>query len=604
MADTVLSVRDLSIEFDVGGIARPAVRDLSFDLSAGEVLGIVGESGSGKSTILFAIMRYLADNARVPNGSIRVGTQELLTLSRRELDHFRGNRIAMIFQDPTGALNPSMRVGDQIAEGILRHQTLTVAEARAKTMSWMARVQLETPKLTYAKFPHELSGGQRQRVMIALALAMEPDVLLMDEPTTALDAVVQAHILELVRTLAVEENLALVFVTHDLAAIAKVADRILVLYAGELMENGPANLVLNNPSHPYTQALLKAMPKLDWSEPALAIPGMISEAVDRFSACVFVDRCAQVKEKCRTTRPKLEPRRNGVVSRCHFQPFKPKLSARPPRVEISIPVKDSSSILQLNNVTLEYPLKGVGLSGFLPWEAKQFQAVRDVSFNVPANGALAIVGESGSGKSTIARAILGLMPVARGTLIFGGEDIAQFSRTRLREFRQMVQIAFQHPTSSLNPRKRILHQVARPVLLAGQTRDAGLQAAEEMLSAVGLNASFHDRMPASLSGGQLQRVAIARAFVSCPKLLILDEPTTALDVSVQAGILELLVELKLNTGCTFLLISHDLAVVRQIAQDILVLKGGVVCETGDIDQVFSNPQHEYTKTLLNAALQV
>ena len=577
---------------------------MSFDLSPGEVLGIVGESGSGKSTMLFAAMRYLADNGDVPQGSIRLGNRDMLSLDREALDQVRGKRIAMVFQDPTSALNPSMRIGDQIAEGVLRHTSLGTDEARAMALDWMERVQLEDPQSAFRKYPHELSGGQRQRVMIALALALEPDVLLMDEPTTALDVVVQAHILKLVRKLAVEEQLALVFVTHDLGAVAEVADRILVLYAGEAMEVGTTSEVLRSPSHPYTRGLLAALPKLTRKEPTVAIPGSITVDPGRFNACIFSERCPHADKKCRTERPALTSDGQRPVSRCHFPPFEPVQTGpdavRPNEAASSV----QPTLLELSSVSLRYRLKAQGLSALNPWASRHFEAVRDVSFTLPRKGSLAIVGESGSGKSTIARAILGLMPVAEGTLTYDGTSLSDFTASQMRQYRRKVQIVFQHPTSSLNPRKRIIEQVARPVWLSGRSREEGIESAGRMLASVGLDGSFHDRMPSALSGGQLQRVAIARAFVTEPELLLLDEPTTALDVSVQAGILELLAELKEQQGCTFLLISHDLAVVRQIAQDVLVLKRGNVCEAGDVDQVFEEPQHEYTRALLGAALEV
>lgn len=601
MGDTLFAVGDLDIDFVVGGQTLPALRDLTFELKPGEVLGIVGESGSGKSTILFAAMQYVAANARIPKGEIMLGSDNLLTLGRAQLDRVRGAHIAMVFQDPTSALNPSMRIGDQITEGIIRHQGMDTAAARDRALAWMERVQLEDPKTGFAKYPHELSGGQRQRVMIALALALEPDVLLMDEPTTALDVVVQAHILDLVRQLAVEENLALVFVTHDLGAVAKVADSILVLYAGEVVEKGPTGEVLCNPAHPYTQGLLAALPQLDRKARTVAIPGSISGEVGRFAACVFANRCAHTQDICRNTRPELEARMAGSSARCHFDALTNPVNADTGMPAPSETANVGTPLLELRKVSLEYKLKTGSLASLLPWRSNSFEAVRDVSFRLPVSGSLAIVGESGSGKSTLARAILGLMPVANGSITYRGEDTAGFAGAALRAYRQNVQIVFQNPTSSMNPRKCILDQVARPMLLMGHVRDESLNAAAEMLASVGLDDSFHDRIPSALSGGQLQRVAIARAFVTQPDLLILDEPTTALDVSVQAGILELLADLKARNGCTFLLISHDLAVVRQIAQEVLVIKRGDVCEIGLVDQVFSSPAHPYTKQLLDAA---
>lgn len=607
MSDPVLMVQNLSVGFKVGSEIRPVLNDLTFDVQAGEIIGLVGESGSGKSTALFAAMNYLADNAEIKEGQVLLQGENLLGLSRSELDAVRGSKIAMVFQDPTSALNPSMTVGGQIAEGIARHLGITGQPLKDRVLSWLEKVRLENPKETFFKYPHELSGGQRQRAMIALALAMEPNVLLMDEPTTALDVIVQAHILTLVRDLCRETKTGVVFVTHDLGAVAQIADRILVLYAGETMEFGAAKHVLQTPCNPYTRGLIAALPKMSARMQPRAIPGSISNDPKRFDACVFSDRCQSVINACKTTRPTIQTSDLGVASRCHFKD--PEVSIVQAKEVAAVKQNHTANstdipILKLSNVDVTYRRAPSLFSIFLDRGKYGFVAVNDMSFDLSKDRTLAIVGESGSGKTTLARAVLRLVQPSAGQIFYEGQDLATLSQSELRAFRQKVQIVFQHPTSSLNARKSVLDLVSRPMILAGSDVAKAEKSARTMLSEVGLDESYSKRRPHELSGGEMQRVAIARAFVTEPSLLILDEPTTALDVSVQASVLQLLARLKQEHGCAFLLISHDLAVVRQLADDIIVMRHGYLCESGTVDQIYANPQHKYTRELLASAPSV
>ena len=602
MPDPLLEIENLSVSFAVGGVLQPAVKDFTLALHPGEIVGVVGESGSGKSTVLLAVMSYLPGNAVIESGRVLHGGVDLLRARRETLDDIRGRRVAMIYQDPTTALNPAMTVGAQIAEVLTRHLAMAGARARERTHELLRLVQLDDPSRVAAAHPHQLSGGMQQRVMIAMALAGEPDVLLMDEPTTALDVIVQAHVLDLVRTLHRQLRSAIVFVSHNLAAVAQLADRIGVLYAGELMELGPARQVLEQPSHPYTRGLIAAVPRIAARQLPQGIPGTASRDPERFTRCVFTDRCAFSADICRDVRPVLVelPSGGGHASRCHFatEPGRIGAGARELSVRTASGQSDEAGpLLEVSRLSVEYR-RGAGFLGL--GRSQVVHAVRDVSFRVPRQRVLAVVGESGSGKSTLARALLRLTPAANGRIVFDGADVRALDSGRLRAYRRRAQIVFQNPTSSLNPHKTVADIVARPLVLEGVPRDDRRSRVLATLRAVGLAEAYLDRRPQQLSGGEKQRVALARAFVTEPLLIVLDEPTTALDVSVQATILELLLEQRTRTGCAYLLISHDLAVVRQVADEVLVMREGMICESGPAERIFGSPSHPYTRELLAA----
>jgi peptide/nickel transport system ATP-binding protein len=602
MPDPLLEIEHLSVSFAVGGALQPAVKDLTLTLHPSEVVGLVGESGSGKSTALLAVMSYLPGNAVIESGQILHGGTDLLRASRERLDDIRGRRIAMIYQDPTTALNPAMTVGAQIAEVLARHLGMDGARARERTHELLRLVQLDDPPRVAAAHPHQLSGGMQQRVMIAMALAGEPDVLLMDEPTTALDVIVQAHVLDLVRTLHGQIGSAIVFVSHNLAAVAQLADRIGVLYAGELMELGPARQVLEQPSRPYTRGLIAAVPRIAARQLPQGIPGTASRDPQRFAHCVFTDRCAFTADVCRAARPVLVelPSGGGHVSRCHFatEPWRIGAGTHGRSMRTASGQADEAGpLLEVSRLFVEYR-RGAGFLGL--GRPQVVRAVRDVSFRLPRQRVLAVVGESGSGKSTLARALLRLTPAVNGRIVFDGADVRALDSGRLRAYRRRAQIVFQNPTSSLNPHKTVADIVARSLVLEGVPRDDRRSRVLATLRAVGLTEAYLDRRPQQLSGGEKQRVALARAFVTEPLLVVLDEPTTALDVSVQATILELLLEQKARTGCAYLLISHDLAVVRQVADEVLVMRDGLVCENGPAERIFGSPAHPYTRELLAA----
>ena len=602
--EPLLAVEGLSVAYGADGVRRPVLREISLAIDRGEVLGIVGESGSGKSTLLFAIMSYLAPNAVVEAGKIRFEGLDLLRADHRALGDVRGRRIAMVYQDPAQALNPAMRIGDQIAEVRRFHFGEADATARRRASALLSAVGIDAPDRIAAGYSHQLSGGQQQRAMIAMALAGEPALLLMDEPTTALDVLVQARLLKLIRGIKDQSGVSVLFVSHDLGAVAVIADRIGVLYAGDLMEIGPAEAVLQQPQNPYTRGLRAAVPRIDRRVQVKGIAGALAGSRLLGPGCAFADRCGIAEPLCWATRPSLVEAGTvaGQLSRCHFAADPARLSlssvAAPSRAPASSAADASPApLLSVSGLSVDYGRPGAwGMLG-----RHVVHAVRNVSFTLRNERVLAIVGESGSGKTTVARTLLRLQRKSEGAVVFEGQDVFSLGSDGLRHLRQRVQMVFQNPASSLNPQKTVCDLVVRPLLLAGIPGTAARARAAAMLAAVGLDAGMLMRRPRQLSGGEKQRVAIARAFVTEPTLVILDEPTTSLDVSVQASILELLERLKAERRCAYLLITHDLAVVRQAADDVIVMQGGEIRESGLVDAVFAEPRHPYTKALLGAA---
>jgi len=517
--EIVLDIRDLTISY---GSAAPVVRGINLSVRGGEIVGLIGESGSGKSSIAMSCLGLLGHTAHVDATRLEVCGQEIMGLSTRGFASLRGKRVAMVFQDAMGALDPTMRVGDQVAEVVRRHRRVGRAEAARAAVELLDRVGVPDPALRARQFPHAFSGGLRQRAAIAIALAGDPDLLFADEPTTALDVTVQAGILELFRSIRDEFGVAIVLISHDIGVIAQTADRVGVMLDGQLVEQGTVQQVLTAPTSDYTRRLLDAAPTLE---------GATSGA---------------------------EP--TGRV------------------------------LLSAKNVTKTYRAGG-----------QSFPALRGIDVDVHEGEVLGIVGESGSGKSTLAKLLVRLEHPTTGQLIYDGKDLSRLSGTDDRGFRRKVQMVFQHPSGSLNPRMRVRSSVREPLDANGE--GAGPSSAARVLAAleeVGLSAVQADRLPHELSGGQKQRVGIARSMVGSSEFIVLDEPTSALDVSVQAQVLRLLSELRAQHGLTLVLISHNLAVVREMSDRVAVMRHGEIVEIGTATQVFTNPQHEYTKQLLAA----
>ena len=588
-AAQLLEVRNLSVAYRQGGGWARAVDDVSFSLRPGEVFGLVGESGCGKSTISLQLLGYRHVSMRVEQGEVRFKGGNLIDMPRAELDRLRGDRIAFVPQNPTTALNPGIRVGQQLAETLLAHDRAAGDSAAAIIAGILKLVGLPTDPIFQRRYPHQLSGGQQQRVCIAMALACDPDLLVLDEPTTGLDVTTQEQIIALLSELRGRIGVAMLYVTHDLALLSQIADRIGVMYAGRMVEVAPTDEIFLKPRHPYTQGLIASIPVIEEvAERTRPLRGLLRRR-ELPPGCPFAPRCDHALERCIVERQELQEIDDIRAVACwrwqEIAPFPadPRLMT-PPLNVVRAPV------LSVDHVSVVYGPTGRG-----------FRAVNDVSFEIKEGEVFALVGESGSGKSTMARAISGLAAPETGSIKLRSETLAAGVRDRSDAQRRLIQYIFQNPDASLNPRARIGEAISRP--LVHFFKMEGAKARDQVADALGdvrLDASYQERFPDQLSGGERQRVAIARALAARPALLLCDEILSALDVSVQANILTLLQQLKSEHGIAMLFISHDLAVVRMLADHVCVLYGGEVMEIGPRDRVFSPPFHPYTHSLLHA----
>ncbi|GGB19834.1 dipeptide ABC transporter ATP-binding protein [Allosediminivita pacifica] len=591
----MLEIDNLSVTLDLPAGPLHAVRDVSLSLDRGESLGIVGESGSGKSMSALALMRLLPRRARMGAGAIRFDDVDLGGLDDATFaGDYLGPKLGMIFQEPMTSLNPVYRIGRQLTEASVRGGKLTASAARRRAIELLDRVGIPEPEARMAQYPHQLSGGQRQRVMIAMALMMEPDLLIADEPTTALDVTVQAQIMELLEDLRREMGMGMILITHDLAVVARNVDRVAVMYGGEVVEAGDAARVLHMPRHPYTRALLGAIPRTDGPARKLeAIPGTVPSLYARPEACVFGPRCPQARPECQESVPPVRGDSNHW-RRCVLAAAELRATQHAPEAIERARADVEEIALEAKGVTRVFRSRK---GPFGP--PHEIRAVDDVNLDVKRGEILALVGESGSGKSTLARMLLGLDAPTTGEILLDGtrvSDMAPMDRAG------RVQPIFQDPYSSLNPRRTLAEIIARPLALRGEgDARSRRRKACEMMELVRLPDRLLHSYPSQLSGGQRQRVAIARALVTDPRMLVCDEPTSALDVSVQAQILNLLVQLQRDLGLTCLLITHDMAVVHQVATRVAVMLNGRLIEAGPADEVLTNPATDYTKRLLAAA---
>ncbi len=576
--EILLEVKNLVTEFRSEEETIKAVNGISFTLSKGETIGIVGESGSGKSVTSLSVMRLIPNPpGKITGGQIiyhskTKGPVDIVTLSEKEMRQLRGNEIAMIFQEPMTSLNPVYTCGDQVMEAILLHQKVSKKVAKELTIDLFKEVQLPRPENIFESYPHQISGGQKQRVMIAMAMSCKPNILIADEPTTALDVTVQATILDLMLKLQREHDMGIMFITHDLGVIAELADKVVVMYKGKIVEQGSVMEIFENPRHPYTKGLLACRPplnkRLHWL-PTVADFMQTSEAGEMIESKQSV---SDLTEKL-------------VVSAGERQDAHKKLYAKAP-------------ILQIKNLKTYFPIKK-GIFG----KAKDFvKAVDDVSFDVYPGETLGLVGESGCGKTTLGRTVLRLIEPTAGEIIFNGIRVTGLDNKKMRELRKDIQIIFQDPYSSLNPRITIGQAIMEPMQVHGILENDKARKARvvELLQRVNMNESHFYRYPHEFSGGQRQRICIARALALQPKFIICDESVSALDVSVQAQVLNLLNELKREFDFTYIFISHDLSVVKFMSDRMVVMNKGKVEEMGDADAIYNNPQTEYTKNLINA----
>ena len=603
MSDAIIQIRNLTVSFPSEAGTVQAVRDLSLDIRAGEVLGLVGESGSGKSVTSLSMIGLLPPTARV-TGEILYGVKNLLQLSEEDMSAFRGSDIAMVFQDPLSALNPVRTIGHQIAEAILIHNKVSEESAQKRAIELLEIVGIPRPNERVNSYPHEFSGGMRQRVMIALAIANEPKVLLADEPTTALDVTVQAQILEVLERARDITGAAIVLVTHDLGVVAGLADRIAIMYAGKIVEVGDVNGVYANPAMPYTIGLLRSIPRIDAESGTrlASIAGAPPSPVDLPQGCAFSPRCPAAIDSCNESIPELIDRGQGRLTACHRHSEISGIQAAG-NLFVEGPAhvakRDESlgTVLEVRALDKTFPMmKG----SVLRRRVGSIYAVDGVDLTLRKGRSLALVGESGCGKTTTLLEIMNLVAPESGSITVLGRDVSGLSKQERLALRKDLQIVFQDPFASLDPRLPIGDAIAEPLRAFKVPRDQQDARISELLALVGLNPDHASRYPAEFSGGQRQRIAIARALALNPQLVVLDEPVSALDVSVRAGVLNLLAELQEKLGLSYLFVSHDLAVVQHVADDIAVMYLGSIVESGPVENVFANPQHPYTQALLSA----
>lgn len=607
----MLEIKNIKVELDAeSGLVR-AIDGMRLTLQRGETFALVGESGCGKSMTALALMRLLPENGAIVSGDILVDQQDVLALPESQMRAIRGGKIGMIFQEPSTSLNPVMKIGDQIVEAIESHTALRGEAARAKALDWLRKVGIPEPERRIDDYPFRMSGGQKQRVMIAMTLAGEPDYIIADEPTTALDVTIQAQVLDLLKQLQAEHGLGLLLITHDLAVVSGMAHRVALMYAGQIVEVATADEFFSAPKHPYAKALLRALPDATRRGQALAaIPGTVPPLSTQFEGCRFEPRCYCAEPACKTTQPELYTLAGTRSVRClRYAP-----GHDPQATEAVINIVPASAaiqrgreavsadavpLLQVDGLRVRFPIR----KGLLQRVHGYFDAVDGISFRVHAGQTLALVGESGCGKTTTGKAIVQLLrhqATFEGQALLNGQNLFEMQGDALQKARRDIQIIFQDPFASLNPRMRVFEILEEGLLALQPDLDAGArrQRLERLTDQVGLRRDALDRYPHEFSGGQRQRIAIARALAVQPRLIVCDEPTSALDVSVQAQILNLLRELQRELGVSYLFITHNIGVVEYIADEVAVMRAGRIVEQGLSDDVLSRPQDAYTRKLI------
>ncbi len=623
MSETLLQVKELSVRIGSGDSAIRPVDAISFQIRRGETFALLGESGCGKSMTALALLRLLPQPAgEIVGGSVRLNGEELLTLPENGMREVRGGRIAMIFQEPMTSLNPVMTIGDQISESLEQHKGLRGTQARKRVVELLDDVGIPDAARRYGEYPHQLSGGMKQRVMIAIALAGDPDLLIADEPTTALDVTIQAQVLELIRNLQKKRGMAVLLITHDLGVVSEMADRIAVMYAGQLVEQAPRKLFFGQAQHPYSHKLFAALPDSSKREERLTvIPGTVPLLNQTFYGCRFADRCERAWDICQrqvpdwfetaseqgeAPAPRGYPGVEGM--RCHLAdptlsaPASRTVGADVPTQPTRISTASKNALLEVDELKVHFPIH----KGLFKRVVGQVRAVDGVSMSIPEGQTLALVGESGCGKTTVGKGILQLLKITAGSVRFKSVELTRLTSKALRSRRSDFQIIFQDPYSSMNPRMSIVDIIEEGMIAQriGANAPQRRQRAQELLRQVGLRPEHIHHYPHEFSGGQRQRVCIARALAVNPKLIVCDEPTSALDVSVQAQILNLLQDLQRELGLSFLFITHDLSVVSYIADRVAVMYLGRIVEEGEVNEVLEDPKHPYTQALLSAVPRI
>jgi len=606
MSDSLLKVTNLKTWFDTAQGELRAVDGVSFDIKRGETFALLGESGCGKSMTALSCMQLVPEPAgRIESGQILLDGEDILKYSEVQMRKVRGKRIGMIFQEPQTSLNPVLTVGDQIRETVMQHQSVNKQAAKKRVLELLDAVGIPDPARRFDEYPHQLSGGMKQRIMIAIALAGEPELLIADEPTTALDVTIQAQVLELLKKLQKDTGMAILLITHDLGVVADMADHVAVMYAGEIVEQANHQDFFANPQHPYSQKLFESLPNtMKRGQKLAVIKGVVPSLAQRFEGCRFVERCDFASAVCNEIIPTWLQQSDDRGVRCHLAD--PEQAGRVTRqaeqeelhqhAEASAASNDT--LLSVNQLKVHFPIQ----KGLLKRTVGYVKAVDGLSLSIDAGKTLALVGESGCGKTTVGKGILQLLNITAGEIDFDGMAFHKLKGNELRQKRSDIQIIFQDPYSSMNPRMMVNDIVAEGMQAQKieSSKSRRWERVASLLEQVGLSADSGTRYPHEFSGGQRQRICIARALAVDPKLIICDEPTSALDVSVQAQILNLLKDLQQSLGLSYLFITHNLSVVEYLADDVAVMYLGRVVETGRVDEVMKNPQHPYTKALLSA----
>lgn len=605
MSEPLLSVRNLKTCFAVGSQTARVVDGVSFDIKRGETFALLGESGCGKSMTSLSIMQLVPQPGEIVSGEVQLEGEDLLKLPQAAIRKVRGNRIAMIFQEPMTSLNPVLTVEQQIGEVLLKHKGIKGSAARKRSIELLTAVGIPAPESRIDEYPHQLSGGMKQRVMIAIALAGEPDLLIADEPTTALDVTIQAQVLQLLRGLQQETGMAILLITHDLGVVAEMADRVAVMYAGHIVEQATRDEFFVNPQHPYSLKLFDSLPEMRKRDQALEmIKGSVPALTQDFKACRFESRCDFAWRPCREQLPAWHEVSTSHQVRCHradeelLKQWPEQAVPAASELKLKTKLHTDQPLLEVKRLKVHFPVR----KGLFKRSAGFVYAVDGIDLKIDQGKTLALVGESGCGKTTAGKAILQLNRPTAGQVLFEGEDLVHLSGERLRQRRSEFQIIFQDPFSSMNPRMMIGDIIEEGMIAQGVGGNAQQRRVrvDTLLEHVGLSAEMRNRYPHEFSGGQRQRVCIARALAVEPKLIVCDEPTSALDVSVQAQILNLLKELQSEFGLSYLFITHNISVVAYLAHEVAVMYLGRIVERGRVEEVLETPLHPYTQALLSA----